>query len=56
MSGKILGRMLEQVGVQFLYFFGSMKQEQKEQALEDFHKDPDKKILVSALPQSEKCE
>jgi SNF2 family DNA or RNA helicase len=48
--------MLEQVGVKFLYFFGSMKQEQKDRALEDFRADPDKKILVSALPQSKNCE
>jgi len=47
MTGKVLGRMLELAGFTFLYYMGTMTQTQKITALDDFHRDPSRTILVS---------
>ncbi|KJZ77813.1 hypothetical protein HIM_02990 [Hirsutella minnesotensis 3608] len=49
MTAKVLGRMLEALGVEFLYYVGSMNQGQKNTALAAFKEDPSKKILISTL-------
>jgi SNF2 family DNA or RNA helicase len=49
MVGRILGRVLEQEQIKFLYYFGEMSREEKEDNIKDFHSKPDIKVLVSTF-------
>lgn len=46
---KVMGRMLEKIGIQFLYYFGSTSAHYKSMALEAWESDPTKKVLVGPL-------
>lgn len=52
MAGRILGRMLEQEKIQFLYFFGEMLRDEKDKAVKAFHDVKEVKVLVSFPPRS----
>lgn len=45
--GMITGRMLEDEGVNFLYYFGEMTKDEKAQNLETFKNGTEVKVLVS---------
>lgn len=47
MTGKVLGRMLQLAGINFLYFYGELTQVQKDKAILDFKESPEQKIMVS---------
>lgn len=45
---KIIGRVLEDSRVPFLYYVGEMRNEKKDKSLQDFHFTKDIKVMVSA--------
>ncbi|KAI1876734.1 uncharacterized protein JN550_000806 [Neoarthrinium moseri] len=47
--GMIIGRMLQDEGIPFLYFFGDMSKRQKEAAIKGFHDKPEVKVMVASL-------
>jgi SNF2 family DNA or RNA helicase len=47
MTGGIIGRMLDAEGIPFLYFYGDMSQEAKQNALHAFEQRKEIKVLVS---------
>ncbi|KAB5577908.1 P-loop containing nucleoside triphosphate hydrolase protein [Coniochaeta sp. 2T2.1] len=47
--GRILGRVLQQEGINFLYYFGEMSREEKEDNVKVFHNVPDVKVMVASL-------
>jgi superfamily II DNA or RNA helicase len=49
MMGRILGRVLEQEQIKFLYYFGEMTREEKEDNVKGFHVRDDIKVLVASL-------
>lgn len=49
MIGRILGRVLQQEQIKFLYYFGEMSREEKEDNIKDFHKKQEIKVLVSTV-------
>jgi hypothetical protein len=46
MSGKILGYMLGQLGMEFLYLYGSIDDRGRKKAIDAFKTDANKKIMV----------
>lgn len=46
-SQKLLGRILQASGIEFLYFMGEMDYDQREAAKEHFRTNPDIKVMVS---------
>jgi SNF2 family DNA or RNA helicase len=49
---QIIGRMLQDEGVGFAYFWGSLSREQKDTVIADFHEKPGMTVLVSECLQS----
>ncbi|CAG9973293.1 unnamed protein product [Clonostachys byssicola] len=49
MSGKILGYMLGQLGMEFLYLYGSIDDRGRKKAIEAFKTEPNKKIMIIGL-------
>lgn len=47
---RILGRVLAEEGINFLYYFGSMTKDQRNKAVETFQDDPNAKVMVSSRP------
>ena len=47
---RIIGRMLTEEGINFLYYFGSMTKEQRNKAVETFQDDPKATVMVSSRP------
>lgn len=45
--GKIVGRLLEDRGIPFLYHFGDMKASEREKNLRDFESKDKVKVIVS---------
>ncbi|KAF4973910.1 hypothetical protein FZEAL_9136 [Fusarium zealandicum] len=48
-TGKVLGRMLELAGINFLYYYGNCSLRQREKAIQGFKENEDCKILVASL-------
>ncbi|CAI6082824.1 unnamed protein product [Clonostachys chloroleuca] len=49
MSGKILGYMLSQLGMQFLYLYGSIDDRGRKKAIKAFKEEQEKKIMIIGL-------
>lgn len=49
MSGKILGYMLSQLGMQFLYLYGSIDDRGRKKAIKAFKEEQEKKIMVRRI-------
>ncbi|KAK7416920.1 hypothetical protein QQZ08_011810 [Neonectria magnoliae] len=49
MTAKVLGRMMETAGLNFLYYNGSMSQANKSNAINDFQNIEEKKILLASM-------
>ncbi|CAH0026045.1 unnamed protein product [Clonostachys rhizophaga] len=49
MSGKILGYMLGQLGMEFLYLYGSIDDRGRKKAIDAFKAEPNKKIMIVGL-------
>ncbi|KAI3331733.1 SNF2 family N-terminal domain-containing protein [Xylariaceae sp. AK1471] len=49
MTGAILGRMLEDEGIPFLYFFGDMSQVAKQNALRGFPEKKEIKVMIASI-------
>ncbi|CAG9939553.1 unnamed protein product, partial [Clonostachys rosea f. rosea IK726] len=49
MSGKILGYMLGQLGMEFLYLYGSIDDRGRKKAIDAFKTDANKKIMIVGL-------
>lgn len=49
MVGRILGRVLQQEQIKFLYYFGEMSREEKEDNVRAFHANAEIKVLVASL-------
>lgn len=47
MTAKCLGRMLEQAGIGFLYYYGEVSTAKKKKAIMNFKNHEDKKVMVS---------
>ncbi|KAH6855854.1 P-loop containing nucleoside triphosphate hydrolase protein [Chaetomium sp. MPI-CAGE-AT-0009] len=47
--GCIIGRMLHEEDIQFLYYFGCLTKDQKEAAILNFEEKPDIKVLVASV-------
>ena len=50
--GKILGRMLQEVGIGFLYLFGNMAMEDRHKAVAGFSDNINAQVLVSTLSEA----
>jgi SNF2 family DNA or RNA helicase len=46
-GGRIAGRMLQDANIDFLYYFGSMSNAEKHQAIKDFTEKNNIRVLVS---------
>jgi SNF2 family DNA or RNA helicase len=49
-TSKALGCILEKLGIDFLYYNGTVTTKRKDLALEEFRENPERKILVSFRP------
>ncbi|KAK3374367.1 P-loop containing nucleoside triphosphate hydrolase protein [Lasiosphaeria ovina] len=47
--GRIIGRVLQEEDIGFLYHFGSMTQHQKDEAKSEFKTNPNAKVMVASL-------
>lgn len=47
MTGKILGQMLNEAGIGFLYYYGNVSAGKREKAIETFRDDPLANVMVS---------
>lgn len=46
MTGKVMGWMLRQAGIGFLYYYGECREAARHKAIESFNEDPDINIMV----------
>lgn len=46
-GGRIIGRMLQDANLDFLYYFGSMSHEEKYKAVKDFTEKKEIRVLIS---------
>ncbi|ETS83120.1 hypothetical protein PFICI_04996 [Pestalotiopsis fici W106-1] len=46
---QIIGRMLQDEGICFAYFWGSLSRDQKDTVIRDFHENPEMTVLVASL-------
>lgn len=49
-GGRIVGRMLQDANIDFLYYFGSMSHAEKRKAVEDFKEKKEIRVLVTPHP------
>ncbi|KAI8624296.1 P-loop containing nucleoside triphosphate hydrolase protein [Xylariaceae sp. FL1651] len=49
MSAKILGRMLDQLEVQYVYYWGDMTSKARNKSLENFKSDPKIKVMITSV-------
>ena len=52
MTGKVMGWMLRQAGIEFLYYYGECNDAARQKAIESFNEDSGIKVMVSFTPQS----
>jgi SNF2 family DNA or RNA helicase len=52
LTGQIVGRMLQDANIDFLYYFGGLSLTQKQEAIRDFTEKSNIRVLVSENPVS----